>query len=139
MAKNQSLPARLQEKDSWGEDDLTMYGYHEKPTAWWPRPSFSNPCFTNDIVWAFLRASPTPLRFVTNRVLTERNCLRIHRNFLVSELLFPLKQFIVPLCWLYCFTYQVRKMILIMSIVNCSLIQTCTAKCMELVVYSNLQ
>ena len=34
MAKNQSLPARLQEKDSRGEDDLTMYGYHEKPTAW---------------------------------------------------------------------------------------------------------
>ena len=33
MAKNQSLPARLQEKDSRGEDDSTMYGYHEKPTA----------------------------------------------------------------------------------------------------------
>ena len=31
MAKNQSLPARLQEKDSRGEDNLTMYGYHEKP------------------------------------------------------------------------------------------------------------
>lgn len=34
MAKNQSLPARLQEKDSRGKDDLIMYGYHEKPTAW---------------------------------------------------------------------------------------------------------
>ena len=34
MAKNQSLPARLQEKDSRGENDLTMYGYHKKPTAW---------------------------------------------------------------------------------------------------------
>ena len=34
MAKNQSLPARLQEKDSRGEDNLTMYGYYEKPTAW---------------------------------------------------------------------------------------------------------
>ena len=34
MAKNQSLPARLQEKDSRGEDDLIMYGYHEKPIAW---------------------------------------------------------------------------------------------------------
>ena len=33
-AKNQRLLARLQEKDSRGEDDLTMYGYHEKPTAW---------------------------------------------------------------------------------------------------------
>ena len=33
MAKNQSLPARLQEKDSRSEDDLTMYGYHEKPIA----------------------------------------------------------------------------------------------------------
>ena len=30
MAKNQRLPARLQEKDSRGEDDLTMYEYHEK-------------------------------------------------------------------------------------------------------------
>ena len=71
MAKNQSLPARLQEKDSRSEDDLTMYGYHEKPTAWWPRPSLSNPRSTNDIVWAFLRASPTLLWFVTNRVLTN--------------------------------------------------------------------
>ena len=34
MAKNQSLPARLQEKDSRGEDNSTMSGYHEKPTAW---------------------------------------------------------------------------------------------------------
>ena len=30
MAKNQSLPVRLQEKDPRGEDDLTMYEYHEK-------------------------------------------------------------------------------------------------------------
>ena len=38
MAKNQSLPARLparlQEKDSRGEDNLTMYEHHKKPTAW---------------------------------------------------------------------------------------------------------
>ena len=34
MAKNQNLPARLQEKDSRGEDNLTMYEHHEKPTAW---------------------------------------------------------------------------------------------------------
>ena len=34
MAKNQSLPAHLQEKDSRGEDSLTMYEHHEKPTAW---------------------------------------------------------------------------------------------------------
>ena len=34
MAKNQSLPAHLQEKDSRGEDNLTMHEYHEKPTAW---------------------------------------------------------------------------------------------------------
>ena len=33
MAKNQSLPARLQEKDSQGEHDLTMYEHHKKPTA----------------------------------------------------------------------------------------------------------
>ena len=31
MAKNQSLLAHLQEKDSRGEDNLTLYEYHEKP------------------------------------------------------------------------------------------------------------
>ena len=34
MAKNQSLPAHLQEKDSRGEDNLTSYEHHEKPTTW---------------------------------------------------------------------------------------------------------
>ena len=58
VAKNQSLPAHLQEKDSRGEENLTMYEHHEKPTVWWPRPSLSNPRSTNDIVWAFLRANP---------------------------------------------------------------------------------
>ena len=33
MAKNQSLPAHLQEKDSRGEDHLTLYELHEKPTT----------------------------------------------------------------------------------------------------------
>ena len=33
MAKNQSLPAHLQEKDSRGEDHLTLYERHEKPTT----------------------------------------------------------------------------------------------------------
>ena len=67
MAKNQSLPAHLQEKDSRGENNLTMYEHHEKPTAWWPRPSLSNPHSTNDIVRAVLRANPTLLRSATNR------------------------------------------------------------------------
>ena len=34
MAKNQSLPAHLQEKDSRGEDHLILYELHEKPTTW---------------------------------------------------------------------------------------------------------
>ena len=34
MAKNQSLPAHLQEKNSRGEDNLTTYEHHEKPTIW---------------------------------------------------------------------------------------------------------
>ena len=34
MAKNQSLPAHLQEKDSRGEENLTTYEHHEKPTTW---------------------------------------------------------------------------------------------------------
>ena len=33
MAKNQSLPAHLQEKDFRGEDNLTTYEHHEKPTT----------------------------------------------------------------------------------------------------------
>ena len=33
MAKNQSLPVRLQEKDSRGEDDLTIYENHENPPS----------------------------------------------------------------------------------------------------------
>ena len=84
MAKNQSLPDRLQEKDSRGEDNLTMYEYHVKPTVWWPRPSLSNPLFGDQgltfqthalqmiLFGPFLRANPKLLRFVTNRVLTER-------------------------------------------------------------------
>ena len=61
MVKNQSLPVYLQEKDSKGEDNLTLYEHHEKPTIWWPRPSLSNPRSTNDIVWTFSRANPTLL------------------------------------------------------------------------------
>ena len=61
MAKNQSLPAHLQEKDSRGKDHLTLYEHREKPTTWRSGPSLSNPRFTNDIVWAFLRANPTQL------------------------------------------------------------------------------
>ena len=34
MAKNQSLPAHLQEKDSRGEDSSTMCELYEKSTAW---------------------------------------------------------------------------------------------------------
>ena len=34
MAKNQSLPAHLQEKDSRGENHLTLYEHREKPTTW---------------------------------------------------------------------------------------------------------
>ena len=34
MAKNQSLPAHLQEKNSRGEDNLTMHESHEKPTVY---------------------------------------------------------------------------------------------------------
>ena len=70
MAKNQSLPGRLQEKDSYGDHDLIMYEHHEKPTVWCPRPSLSNPRSINDIVWTFLRANPTLLWVVTNCVLT---------------------------------------------------------------------
>ena len=71
MAKNQSLLAHLQEKDSMGEDNPDTHEYHEKPIACRSRPSLSNPRSTNDIVGAFLRANPTPLRSATNRVPTR--------------------------------------------------------------------
>ena len=61
MAKNQSLPTHLQEKDSRGENHLTLYERHEKPTVYRSRPSLSNPRSTNDIVGSFLRANPTLL------------------------------------------------------------------------------
>ena len=34
MAKNQNLPARLQEKDYRGEINLIVHEHHEKPTVW---------------------------------------------------------------------------------------------------------
>ena len=70
MAKNESLPAHLQENDSRGDDHLALYERHEKPTAYRSRPSLSNPRSTNDIVRAVLRANPTLLRSATNRVPT---------------------------------------------------------------------
>ena len=71
MAKTESLLAHLQEKDSRGDDHLTLYEHHEKPTADRSRPSLSNPRSTNDIVRAVLRANPTLLRSATNRVPTN--------------------------------------------------------------------
>ena len=67
MAKNESLPAHLQEKYSRGDDRLALYKHHEKPIAYRSRPSLSNPRSTNDIVRAVLRANPTSLRSATNR------------------------------------------------------------------------
>ena len=67
MAKNESLPAYLQEKYSRGDDRLTLYERYEKPIAYRSRPSLSNPRSTNDIVRAVLRANPTLLRSATNR------------------------------------------------------------------------
>ena len=66
MAKNESLPAHLQENDSRGDDHLALYERHEKLTAYRSRPSLSNPRSTNDIVRAVLRANPTLLRSATN-------------------------------------------------------------------------
>ena len=86
MAKNQSLPAHLQEKDSRGEDHLTLYELHEKPTTWRSRPSLSNPRSTNDIVWVFSRANPTQLgslRFVSLQGLLAK-IISVFTRFLVA-------------------------------------------------------
>ena len=77
MAKNESLPAHLQEKYSRGDDRLTLYERHEKLIAYRSRPSLSNPRSTNDIVRAVLRANPTLLRSATNRDPT-RYILKLH-------------------------------------------------------------
>ena len=78
MAKNESLPAHLQEKYSRGDDRLSLYERHEKPIACRSRPSLSNPRSTNDIVRAVLRANPTLLRSATNRDPTRTT----NNNFL---------------------------------------------------------
>ena len=52
MAKNESRLAHLQENDSRGDDHLTLYERHEKPTTYRSRLSLSNPHSTNDIVRA---------------------------------------------------------------------------------------
>ena len=66
--KKESLPAHLQESDSRGDDHLTLYERHEKPTAYRSGPSLSNPRSTNDIVRAVYvrtRHSYGPPRIVT--------------------------------------------------------------------------
>ena len=70
MAKKESLPAHLQEKNSRGDDHLTLYERYEKPITCRSRLSLSNPRSTNDIVRAFSRANLTLLQSATNRVLT---------------------------------------------------------------------
>ena len=81
MAKNQSLPAHLQEKDSRGEDNLTLYEHHERPSTWWPRPSLPNPRSTNDIVWAFSRANPTLLGSL--RIASLQNLIIKYFKYLI--------------------------------------------------------
>ena len=85
MAKNQSLPAHLQERVSMGEDDLNTHERHDKPTACRSRPRLPNPHSTNDVVGApFLRANPSPLRSATNRVPTYINYENFYNRFLVG-------------------------------------------------------
>ena len=79
MAKNQSLPAPFQEKYSRGEENLTMYEHHGKPTAWWLRPNLSNPRSTNDIVWAFyVRAQH---RYGSSRIESLHHLFIIQKNY----------------------------------------------------------
>ena len=73
IAKNESLPAHLQEKYSRGDDRLTLYERHEKPIAYRSRPSLSNPRSTNDIVKTVLHVNLTLLRSATNRNPTQLN------------------------------------------------------------------
>ena len=102
MAKNESLPAHLQEKYSRGDDRLTLYERHEKPITCRSRPSLSNPRSTNDIVRAVLRANPILLRSATNRVPTtemlyfyiminaNKNDIKndLYKNYIVSRIIY---------------------------------------------------
>ena len=70
MAKEREPPNPPPREKLRGDDHLTLYERHEKPTADRSRPSLSNPRSTNDIVRAVLSANPTLLRFATKRVPT---------------------------------------------------------------------
>ena len=70
MAKNQSPPAHLQEKDSSSEHDLILYEHHNKPPFGDQGLAFQTHALQMILFGPFLRANPTLSRVVTNRVLT---------------------------------------------------------------------
>ena len=70
MAKNQSLPAYLQEKDSLSEHDLILYEYHDKPPSGDQGLAFQTHALQMILFGPLLRANPILLWVVTNCVLT---------------------------------------------------------------------
>ena len=53
MAKNQSLPARLQEKDSSSEHDLILYEHHDKPPSGDQGLAFQTHALQMILFWPF--------------------------------------------------------------------------------------
>ena len=76
MAKNQSLPAHLQEKDSSSEHNLILYEYHDKPLSGDQGLAFQTHALQMILFEPFLRANPISYWVVTNRVLTRNLILR---------------------------------------------------------------
>src|SRR6266702_3481309 len=81
MARNLSLPAHLQEKDSRGVEKLKLTRTPRKPTACQPGPSLSNPRSTNDIVRGLFTCEPD-----TVTVRHESRPYNIHKQILSIRL-----------------------------------------------------
>ena len=70
MAKNQSLPVRLQEKDFSSEHDLILYEHHDKPPSGDQGLAFQTHALQMILFGPFLRANPISFWVITNWVLT---------------------------------------------------------------------
>ena len=70
MAKNQSLPAHLQEKDSRGEDHLPCMNAMKNSPPGDQGLAFQTHALQMTLFEPFSRANPTLLRFVTDFALT---------------------------------------------------------------------
>ena len=84
MTKNQSLPVRLQEKDSSSEHDLILYEHHDNPPSGDQDLAFQTHALQMILFRYFLCANPISYWVVRNCVLTI---------FIFMQLLFSIYYF----------------------------------------------